>query len=145
MIGALYALLTVVFEPISFGVSGAFQFRISEAMTLLPVLTPAAVPGLFVGCVAANLLCGAPLPDIVFGSLATLVADLGTRKCRSKPLWAARPPVICNGIIVGIMLSVVYTIPLAWGCFTVALGELVVCYLLGLPLLKALQKYSKWK
>lgn len=145
VIAALYAALTLLLAPISFGVGGTLQFRISESLTLLPIITPAAVPGLFIGCLVANFLCGAPLPDIIFGSLATLLAALWTRKWRHKPFLAALPPVICNGVIVGIMLSVVYSIPLVWGCFTVALGELAVCYVLGIPLLHTLQKHVHWK
>ena len=110
--------------------NGALQLRVSEALTLLPMLTPAAVPGLFVGCLAANLICGAPLADIVFGSLATLLAAL--------------PPVLCNGVIVGVMLSVVYSVPLFYSCLTVAGGEALACYVLGIPLLKGVEKLKIW-
>lgn len=139
-IAALYAVLTIVLAPISFGANGAMQLRVSEALTLLPMVTPAAVPGLFVGCLVANLLCGAPLPDILFGSLATLLAALMTRKLRKNVYLAALPPVLCNGLIVGGMLSVVYTMPLAWSCFTVAIGEVAACYILGIPMIKGVEK-----
>lgn len=139
-IAALYAVLTIALQPISFGANGAMQLRVSEALTLLPVVTPTAVPGLFVGCLAANLLCGAPLPDIIFGSLATLLAAIATRRLRKNVYLAALAPVISNGVIVGIMLSVVYAVPLLWSCFTVAVGEVAACYVLGIPLLKGVEK-----
>ena len=139
-IAGLYAVLTLLLSPISFGAGGAFQVRISEALTLLPILTPAAVPGLFAGCLTANLLCGSPLPDVLFGSLATLLAAFLTRKFRRKRLLAALSPVVCNGLIVGVMLERVYTLPLGWGILTVTVGELIACLLLGLPFLKAIEK-----
>lgn len=139
-IAALYAVLTIALAPISFGANGAMQLRVSEALTLLPVLTPTAVPGLFIGCLAANLLCGAPLPDIIFGSLATLLAAIATRRLRKNVYLAALAPVISNGVIVGVMLSVVYTMPLLWSCFTVALGEIAACFVLGIPLVKGVEK-----
>ena len=97
LIGALYAALTLVAAPISFGL---MQVRISEALCILPFFTPAAVPGLFVGCVVANLLGGAALYDVIFGSLATLLAAVFTRWLktvvhrsglpRSQPLFSTR-------------------------------------------------------
>ena len=143
-IAGLYAALTILLAPISFGANGALQLRVSEALTLLPMLTPAAVPGLFVGCLAANLICGAPLADIVFGSLATLLAALLTRRLRKTLYLAALPPVLCNGVIVGVVLSVVYSVPLFYSCLTVAGGEALACYVLGIPLLKGVEKLKIW-
>ena len=79
VIAAIYVALTFVFAPISFG---EVQVRVAEALTILPVFTPAAVPGLYVGCLLGNTLAGAALPDIIFGSLATLIGAVGTRLLR---------------------------------------------------------------
>lgn len=136
VIAALYAALTLLLAPISYG---SIQCRISEALTLLPILTPTAVPGLFIGCLLANILGGCSLWDIVFGSLATLLAALGTRALRSKPLLAALCPVISNGIIVGAVLSHVWGLPLWLTMAEVALGE-TGAVLIGLALLGAMRK-----
>lgn len=137
---ALYAVLTLALAPLSFGTGGAFQLRVSEALTTLPVLFPAAVPGLFAGCLLANLLAGAPLPDVIFGSLATLLSAVLTRRLR-KNLWlAALMPVLCNTVIVGAMLSRVYNLPLPYAMLTVAPGEAAACFLLGVPLARTFGK-----
>ena len=81
MIAAIYVVLTYVFAPFSFG---EVQVRISEALTILPVFTPAAIPGLFIGCLIGNILGGAILPDIIFGSIATLIGAFFTWKLREK-------------------------------------------------------------
>ena len=139
VVAALYTVLGY-FGNI-FGLNfGMFQCRFAEALCVLPFFFPATAPGLFVGCLAANLLCGAPLPDIIFGSLATLLAAIATRRLRKNVYLAALAPVISNGVIVGIMLSVVYAVPLLWSCFTVAVGEVAACYVLGIPLLKGVEK-----
>ena len=146
LIAALYLLLTILFQAISFG---AVQFRISEALMLLPVLTVDAVPGLFVGCVLANLLGGGIWYDVVLGSIATLLAAVFARKLRNKPALAAAMPVLFNGLIVGPVVYFAYvrapgeavnTLVLLSSVGTVALGELVVCYVLGLPLLRVLRR-----
>ena len=146
LIAALYLLLTIVFQAISFG---AVQFRISEALMLLPVLTVDAVPGLFVGCVLANLLGGGIWYDVVLGYIATLLAAVFARKLRNKPALAAAMPVLFNGLIVGPVVYFAYvrapgeavnTLVLLSSVGTVALGELVVCYVLGLPLLRVLRR-----
>ena len=140
IVAALYAVLTLVLAPISFGAGGTIDFRVAEALTLLPILTPAAVPGLTVGCFAANLICGAPWQDVVFGTLATLLGAVATR-CFRKNVWlAAAMPVIFNTLIVGTMLSLVYALPLWMMLFSVFAGECAVCYLLGVPLIKLLSR-----
>lgn len=139
-IAALYAVLTVLLMPICFGAGGTFQLRVSEGLTLLPVLTSSAVPGLFIGCLIANLICGAPLPDIIFGSLATLLAAGITRKLRKNIFLSSLSPVVCNTLIVGTMLSVIYTEPVWFSFLTVALGEIAACCLIGIPLCKSLAK-----
>ena len=146
VIAAIYVVLTMIFQPISFG---AIQFRIAEALTLMPFLTADAVPGLFIGCLLANLLGGGVWFDVVLGSIATLLAALCTRKFRDKPFLAAIFPTIFNGLIVGPVVYFAYvrapgdpvSLPtLLFNMSTVALGELVVCYILGLPMIYGLKK-----
>ncbi len=139
VIAAIYAAVTLLLAPIS-GFQGNFQLRVSEALTILPVLTPAAVPGLFVGCLIANWLVGATALDVVFGSLATLIAALMTRRLRAWPLLAALPPVVVNMLVVGAVLSLSYNTPFVLNAMWVGLGQLGACYALGLPLLWALRK-----
>ncbi|MBR6569351.1 MAG: QueT transporter family protein [Clostridia bacterium] len=138
VIAALYAALTLCFQAISFG---AVQFRVSEAMTLLPVLFPEAVPGLAVGCLISNLMYGANVYDVVFGTLATLMAAILTRGLRKNTWLAALPPVLCNAVIIGLVLTYAYGIDLLWmNMLTVGMGQAVVCYVLGVPLVKVLEK-----
>lgn len=136
MIAALYAALTLLLAPISYG---AIQCRISEAMTLLPILLPQAIPGLVIGCLVANLLSPVAIWDVIFGALATLIAALGTYWLRKKPLLAALCPVVANGVIVGVMLAVFYALPLWMTMLEVAVGE-AVAVALGFILLAALRK-----
>ena len=136
MIAALYAALTVALAPISYG---PVQFRVSEALTLLPWYLPEAVPGLFVGCVVANFFGGYGVVDMVFGSLATLIGALLTRK--APRLWlAALPPVVSNMLIIGAMLHFLINVPLAATAIYVGLGEAGACFLLGLPLMRFLER-----
>ena len=142
VIAAIYALLTIVLAPISYG---AVQVRISEALTVLPFFTPAAVPGLFVGCIAANIMSPYGLADLIFGSAASLIGAIGSYLLRKKPLLVPLAPVISNGIIVGAMLYYVYEVPLPLivQMLYVALGEVVACYAIGYPLMKYLNKYKR--
>ena len=114
------------------------QFRVSEALTLLPFYLPEAIPGLFAGCVFANFFGGYGLPDMVFGSLATLIAAILSRK--SGNIWlAALWPVVSNMIIIGVMLHVLVEAPLIATCLYVGLGEAGACYIVGVPLMKILE------
>ncbi len=149
MIAALYCVLTLLFQPISYG---PVQFRVSEALTLLPVFTADAVPGLFIGCLLANLLGGALWYDVVFGALATLLAALCTRRLRSRPALGAAMPVLFNGLIVGPVVYFAYSkapdgpfsLPLLLkDVGSVALGEAAVCFILGLLLVAALRKANR--
>ena len=152
MIAAIYAAVTYFVKPISFG---AQQFRISEALTILPILTPAAIPGLTIGCLIANLGSPYGIADIVCGTAATLLAAICTRltgKIRFKkiPLLSPLFPVIFNGVIVGLEISYFMPEGLTFAGFavsaaSVALGEAVVCFLLGLPLYAALDKTGIFK
>ena len=152
IIAGVYAGLTLVIPiPQYHGV----QFRVAEAMTLLPFLFPAAVPGLAVGCFIANLLGSPFMLDWIFGTLATLLAALWSRRMPNRYL-AALPPVLCNAVIVG--AEIAWFAVMDGGAFwpaytlnacTVGLGELAVCCLLGFPLIRwlenntALKKYIK--
>ena len=137
LIAAVYAALTLALPVLSYG---EYQCRIAEALTLLPVLLPQAIPGLFVGCLVANLLSPVGILDIVFGSLATLIAAVGAYALRKNRPLAALCPVAANGVIVGAMLSAVYSLPLALTMLQVAAGEAVAVYALGFALLAALKK-----
>lgn len=139
-VAAIYAMLTLLLQPISFGYGGVFQCRISEALTLLPVLTASAVPGLAVGCLIANILGGAALPDIVFGTLATLLGAVLTRRFSQKRLLAALMPVIVNTLIIGGVLSVLYHLNYFYAALTVLPGEFIACIPLGLTLLKVCEE-----
>lgn len=97
VIAAIYVVLVVIFNYISFG---PVQFRIAEALTILPYFTPAAIPGLFVGCIIANILGGAIVWDVVFGSIATLIGAIGTYLLRKHKWLAPVPPIVANTIIV---------------------------------------------
>ena len=155
MIAALYAVLTYAAAAVNLAY-GAVQFRFSEALTVLPVFTPAAIPGLAVGCFLANLGSPLGLVDWIFGTGATLLAAVGTwmaRKIQIKgvPVLAPLPPVIANVMLVGFELSCLSSAGtfalgnFTWAAFgasalSVGIGELVICYALGLPLLLALRK-----
>lgn len=153
MIAAIYAALTwgqAILPPTASLTFGPVQFRVAEALTILPVFTPAAVPGLSLGCLLANLMSGYGVPDMVFGTLATLLAAIATRALRNIrvkkiPLPSALPPVLCNAVIVGLMITLVspggFLWPVFWAnALSIGLGELAVCCLLGLPLAAALER-----
>ena len=138
MIAAIYVVLTYVFAPFSFR---EIQVRISEALTILPVFTPAAIPGLFIGCLLGNMLGGAVLPDIIFGSLATLIGAIGTRALRkAHPFLAPIPPIAANTVIVPFVLKYAYAVdlPIPFMMLTVGIGEVVSCGIFGLVLYYAL-------
>lgn len=141
MIAAIYVVLVFVFNYWSFG---PIQFRIAEALTILPVYTPAAIPGLFIGCIIANLTGGAIVADVVFGSIATLIGAVGTRLLRRFKWLAPLPPILANTLIVPFVLKYGYgakeAIP--YMMLTVGLGEIIVCYIGGMLLLFALKKYA---
>ncbi len=141
LIAALYALLVLAFSPLSFG---PVQFRVAEALTLLPWLFPEAIPGLFVGCLVSNLFGGLGIVDMVFGSLATLVAAWLTRRMPNV-FWAAVPPVLINAVVVGTYLSFLLNVPMAATILYVGLGQAGVCFLLGIPLVTLLARVLNQK
>ena len=143
MIAAVYVVLTYVFSAFSFG---QVQIRIAEALTILPVFTPAAVPGLFIGCLIGNITGGAVLPDIIFGSLATLAGAIGTRVLRKKnPIVCTLPPILSNVIVVPLVLRFAYGVllPIPVMMLTVGIGEVIGCGVLGVGLYTVLKKYKE--
>ena len=142
VIAALYVVLTLVAN--AFGLANsAIQVRFSEALTILPYFTPAAIPGLFVGCLLANLMTGAALPDILFGSLATLLGAIFTRKLRKYKWMAPLPPIVANAILIPPVLLFAYGIKPYWfSLLTVTVGEIISCGVLGMILLFSLQKHA---
>ena len=142
MIAAIYVVLTYVFAPFSFG---EVQVRIAESLTILPLFTPAAIPGLFIGCLIGNILGGAILPDIIFGSLATLLGAIFTYRLRNKNKFLAPvPPIAANTIIVPLVLRFGYgvALPIPLMVLTVGIGEIASCGVLGMVLYYALNKYK---
>lgn len=149
MIAALYVVLTFVAN--AFGLANyAVQVRFSEALTILPYFTPAAIPGLFIGCLLSNILTGCALPDIIFGSLATLLGALGTYALRKWKWCVPICPIIANTIIVPLVLIYGYGLLIeglsvlqcfGYYCITVGAGEVISCGILGMILLFALQKH----
>ena len=141
LVAAVYTALCMLLHPISFGFGGV-ELRVSEALTLLPVMMPAAVPGLFIGCLMANLLGGATMLDVVFGSLTTLVAAVLTRKHRDRPVIAAAWPVILNALVIGMLLKFAYGLAMPlWLCMlSIGAGQAVACYAIGLPLMRMMRR-----
>lgn len=131
LIAAVYATVTVALAPVSYG---PIQIRVSEALAVLPFVSPAAVPGLFFGCLLANMLGGFGLPDIVLGSAATLVSAALTRRV-PHALLAPLPPVIVNAVVVSAYLSVLAGLPYLVTMGYIAFGQFMACYVLGYPLL----------
>ena len=133
VIAALYVVLTYVFSAFA---SGVIQVRVSEALTILPAFTPAAIPGLVIGCLLSNTLTGCVLLDIIFGSVATLIGALGSYALRRHTWLVPIPPIVSNMIIVPFVLRYAY------GATDVGAGEIISCYLLGMLLYGALKKMN---
>ena len=142
LIAAIYVVLTYFISAFNLA-SGAIQVRISEALTILPFFTPAAIPGLAIGCFLSNLLTGCLPMDVLCGSLATLIGAVGSYLLRKHKWLVPLPPVVANTIIVPYVLAYVYgaegSIP--FFMVTVGIGEVISCYVLGGILMNALQPY----
>jgi uncharacterized membrane protein len=141
VIGALYAVVTLLLAPISYG---NIQCRVSEALCILPWFFPETAWGLFAGCFLANLLGGNGPLDVIFGSLATLIAGLITARMKLRGL-ALLPPIVVNAVMVGALLAWVITPGAFWASYPifaleVGAGEAVVMYVLGLPLSFVLER-----
>ncbi|MBE6632586.1 MAG: QueT transporter family protein [Ruminococcaceae bacterium] len=147
-VAAVYAALTIGFSFISYG---PIQFRISEALTVMPYFTPWAIPGLIIGCLTANIFSPISILDTVFGTLATAIGALGTYFCKKKGLWFLAPlcPVISNTVIISLFLTYMesgnaFDISiLLFNALTVFVGEAVCCYGLGLPLMFIIKRINK--
>ncbi len=148
MIAAIYVVLTLLFAPFSYG---EVQVRLSEALTILPLFTPAAIPGLFIGCLLSNILGGCIVPDIVFGSIATLIGALGTYLLSNRSsryyvnqLLAPLPPIAANALIVPFVLKYGYQVPFSipFLMLSVGIGEIISCGILGTVIRLALEKYK---
>ncbi|WP_416201094.1 MAG: QueT transporter family protein [Thermocaproicibacter melissae] len=162
VIAAAYTVLTWLAALLDLAY-GPVQFRFSEALTILPIFTTAAVPGLTIGCLLSNILSGYGIYDLIFGTLATLLATLVTRlvrnvKIRGVPVLAPLPPIVFNAFIVGLEITILNGAKINPDCFTnfnwvlywtnagsVGLGELVICYGLGLPLAVLIERNQKLK
>ena len=150
VIAAIYVVLTIFISAFNLA-SGAIQVRISEALTILPFFTPAAIPGLWIGCLLANLLTGAVIYDVIFGSIATLLAAVCTYLLRNHKIACTFPPVIFNMIIVPFVLVYAYGIPavylhgvnvtIPFNAITVGIGEVISVCVLGSILMRVLAKY----
>lgn len=143
IIAALYVVLT--FFANSLGLANyAVQVRFSESLCILPYFTPAAIPGLFIGCLLSNILTGCALLDIIFGSIATLIGAIATHLLRKNKWLASVGPVLSNALIVPVVLFYAYGIQPIWFSFiTVTIGEVISCGILGMLLLTALTKYKQ--
>lgn len=144
MIAALYVVFTEISALLGIS-SGVIQFRLSEMFAVLPIFTPAAIPGVFIGCIISNILAGGIIWDVVFGSLASLLGALGTWLLRKKSVYLAPvPTILANMIIVPFVLRYAYgiegTIP--FFMLTVGFGEFVCAGILGVFLAKTLKKHK---
>lgn len=139
VIAAIYVVLVLIFDTFSFG---PIQFRIAEMLTIMPYFTPAAIPGLFVGCLIANIIGGGLIWDIVFGSIATLIGAIGSYLVRKNKWLVPLPPIIANMVIVPFVLKYAYGYDglLVYFMFTVGLSEIIVCGIIGMALLTVMAK-----
>lgn len=145
-IAAIYVVLTFLANTLGLS-SGAIQVRFSEALCILPIFTSAAIPGLFIGCILANTLTGSIVIDIIFGSIATLVGAVFTRKFKDNLFLAILPPILSNTIILPFVLKFAYSFEgsLIYFAVTIALGEIISCGILGTILAKALKNRNVFK
>ena len=144
MIAALYVLLTEISALLGIS-SGVIQFRLSEMFAVLPIFTPAAVPGVFIGCLISNIITGGVIWDVIFGSFASLLGALGTWALRKKSVYLAPlPTIVSNMVIIPLVLRYAYgaegSIP--FFMLTVGIGEFVTAGILGVFLAKTLKKYK---
>ncbi|MCI8962249.1 MAG: QueT transporter family protein [Eubacterium sp.] len=144
MIAALYVVLTLLANALGLA-NYAIQVRFSEALTILPFFTPAAIPGLTIGCLLSNIFTGCAPLDVLFGTLATLIGALGTYALRRFEWLAPLPPILANTIIVPWVLRFAYDIPdaIPYLMATVGAGELISCGLIGMLLLRSLKQIRK--
>ncbi len=139
VIAAIYTVLVVAFQPISFG---PIQFRIAEALTILPFFTPAAIPGVTIGCFLSAILTGADILDMIFGSLATLIAAILSYQLRRYKFLVPVPPIVANALIIPWVLRYAYDVPdaIPFMMLTVGAGEVLAVGVLGTILMLALDR-----
>ena len=142
MIAAIYVVLTLLISAFNLA-SGAIQVRVSEALTILPAFTPAAIPGLFLGCLISNLISGCMLWDVVFGSLATLLGAVGSYLLRKWKYAVPVPPIVANTLIIPFVLAYVYQLPegVPYFMVTIGIGEILSCGILGILLYNILSRH----
>ncbi len=140
VIAAIYVVLTMIAAGFDLA-SGMIQVRFSEALTVLPYFTPAAIPGLAIGCLISNIVTGCMLPDVIFGTLATLLGAIGSWYLRRSKILVTIPPVISNALIIPFILTYAYKIPggIPLQMLTVGAGEVISCVIIGSVLLGALK------
>ena len=143
LIATLYVILTLLARLLGID-SGVIQLRFSETLCILPIFTPSAIYGLFVGCLLSNILTGAVIWDVIFGSIATLLGAIGTRMLKENPYFAVIPPILANTLIIPFVLSFGYGIPgsVAYFMLTVCIGEILSCGVLGLFLYRTVKKIN---
>ncbi|MBR0426400.1 MAG: QueT transporter family protein [Clostridia bacterium] len=143
IIAALYVVLTYVAYTMNLSGQLSVQLRLSEALTVLPYFTSAAIPGLTLGCLIANIITGAAIWDVLFGTLATLIGAVGTYLLRKYRFAASVPPILANTVIIPFVLKIAYQLPdAAWLlALSVFLGELICCGVLGTILQSVLIRF----
>ncbi len=145
VIAAIYVVLTMIAAGFDLA-SGMIQVRFSEALTVLPYFTPAAIPGLAIGCLISNTVTGCMLPDVIFGTLATLLGAIGSWYLRRSKILVTVPPVMANALIIPFILTYAYKIPggIPLQMLTVGAGEVLSCMVIGSVLLRALAPVSRY-
>ena len=148
VIAAIYVVLILLFQPFSFG---EIQVRVAEALTVLPFFTPAAIPGVTIGCLIGNLI-GGNVMDMIFGTLATLIGAVVSYAVRKNQYLVPLPPILSNALIIPWVLKYAYELPFSipFLMLTVSIGEVLSCGILGLVLLTALKScrginWTPWK
>ena len=148
VIAAIYVVLILLFQPFSFG---EIQVRVAEALTVLPFFTPAAIPGVTIGCLIGNLI-GGNVMDMIFGTLATLIGAVVSYAVRKNQYLVPLPPIVSNALIIPWVLKYAYELPFSipFLMLTVSIGEVLSCGILGLVLLTALKpcrgiNWTRWK
>ena len=140
LIAAIYVTISIIFAPISYG---PVQVRIAEALTVLPFIDPAAIGGLFLGCILSNLWGGLGIVDVLGGSFCTLIAAVLTYRMK-KPILAPLPPVLVNAIGVSLYLHLLFEIPYWLTVIYIGFGQFIACYLIGYPILLVFLRRKFW-
>ena len=140
LIAAIYVTINIIFAPISYG---PVQIRIAEALSVLPFIDPAAIGGLFLGCILSNLWGGLGLVDVIGGSLCTLIAAILTYHM-TKPFLAPVPPIVINALGISLYLHLLFEVPYWLTVIYLSIGQTIACFLIGYPLLLILIRRKIW-